>query len=141
MIQETIDRLKAQVPMLKFVSGAASFQQASQSNPPAVPAAYVILFGEQAGPNRLADMQVMQQVKATVGICLVTRSVVDARGAEASNDMDELRKEVKSALFGWAPAEGKDPYERGAGGLLLFRDTHMWWKDDFVTAYIDRSEA
>jgi hypothetical protein len=140
MIAAIVARLEATKAQtgLKRVGGAAAFQAAVETNPAAVPAAYVFTLDETAGPNPVAP-DVIQRVSASIGVVLVARNLSDAKGAAAGQDMETLRAAVKAVLLGWSPAEGHDPLERGRAHLLAFRDGHMWWQDAYTTAYFDRS--
>lgn len=133
MITETIARLQSQVAALKLVAGAAEFQAASESNPIATPAAYVLRLSEKAGAQE-GMAKVIQRVAAEIGIVIVLRNVADPKGAAADSDLDALRSAVRTALLGWA-APACDAFEYGAGGLLAFRDGHLWWQDSYQTAY------
>jgi hypothetical protein len=139
MINDIIARLKATVPMLKLVGGAADFQAAVEANPPATPAVFVIPVEDMPGARFAADVT-MQRVTATVGLVLVVRNLADKHGAAASTDMEVLRQAVKDQVFGWQAKPELDPFERGPGKHLAFRDGHVWWQDTLVTSYIDRSK-
>jgi len=138
MIDATIARLRAEVPALKLVGGAADFQTAVERNPTVTPAAFVFPLEESPGENQMGNV-VIQRVVAGVGIAFVVKNVSDVTGDAARQDLIELRQAVKERLLGWSPAAGHDPYERGNSGLLAFRDGHMWWQDVYRTAYFDRS--
>lgn len=125
---------------LRLVGGAAEFQAAADGNPPAFPAAYVVLLNEAPGEGSVSGL-VIQRVGVTVGLCLAVRNVADAKGGAASQDMQALRAAIKASLLGWAPQEGCDPLERGPGQLLAFRPGGvMWWQDIYTSSYFDRSE-
>lgn len=124
---------------LKLVAGAADFQKAVESNPPATPAAYIFTLDESAGPNPVAP-DVHQRVAVSVGVVLVVRNLGDTKGAAAGQDMETLRGLVKAKLLGWQPATGYDALERSRSHLLAFRDGHMWWQDAYTTAFYDRSQ-
>lgn len=138
MIAALIARLQLEVSTLKLVAGAAAFQQASETNPAATPAAYVFPVRESAGSNPVAP-DVHQRVAVEIAVVLVVRNVSDAIGAASAQDMEALRGEVKAVLLGWPPATGCDALERGTGNLLAFRDGHLWWQDTYKTAFYDRS--
>lgn len=135
MIAEIIARLQSQVapPTLNLVGGAAEFQAASDANPNAVPAAYVLRMSERGG-ERLTYGRTEQRVPTEIGIVMVVRNVADAKGNAASADMETLRGAVRTALLGWNAA-ATDPFEFAAGGLLAFRDGHLWWQDSYRTTY------
>ena len=139
-IAETIARLEATKGQtgLMLVGGAASFQKAVESNPPATPAAYVFMLDESAGPNPIAP-DVIQRVGGNIAVVLVVRNLADPKGAASGQDMETLRAAVKAQLLGWQPATGYDPLERSRSHLLAFRDGHMYWQDAYTTVFYDRS--
>lgn len=139
MLSAIATRLDTQVAALLHVGGAAEFAAAAETNPLAVPAAYVIALQETPGPNQLGN-DVHQRIVAHVGVVLVVRNVADTTGAAAQADLKTLRAAVQTALLGWQPATGYDPLERAApSGLLAFKDQHLWWQDAYATAYYVRS--
>lgn len=138
MIEALKARIKATVPELKLVGGAADFQAAAETNPTATPACYVFLMSENPDPSETDLLQ--QRVSASIGIAFCVKNVKDAKGAIATDLLDVLRKKVKDQIFGWPPSEEHDPLERGVSRLLAFRDQHVWWQDLYSTAYFDRSE-
>lgn len=133
----TSAHIKTCVPALKLVGGAADFQVASEAKPTVTPACFVILLEDYPGPSNTTSL--IQRVEVSVGIVLVVRNVTDNKGAAALQDLEVLRSAVKQVLLGWEPDQGYDPYERGPGRLMAFRDGHMWWMDIYKTAYFDRS--
>lgn len=137
MIDNTATRVRTEVPALKLVGGAADFQTASENKPTVTPACFVIPLEDYPGPSNTTSLT--QRVEASVGIVLVVRNVTDNKGDAARQDLEVLRGTVKGKLLGWEPAEGCDPYERGPGRLMAFKDGHMWWLDIYKTAYFDRS--
>ncbi len=138
MIDALKARIKLMVPEIKLVGEAADFQHAAENNPTVTPACFVIPMDETPSPNQLGDI-VIQRVRATVGIVLVVRNLTDAKGVASRIDLDALRKKVKDQVYGWQAKETLDPFERGASHLLAFRDGHMWWQDQYITMYYDRS--
>lgn len=129
-----IARLKAEVPALRIIDGAAGFQRASESNPTAVPAAYVFTVDESADENSI-DEPMIQHIEVTLAVVLVVRHVGDATGAAAGSDMDSLRDAVLVALMGYRPDADHDPLARQRSTLLTFRDGHMWWQETWATRY------
>jgi len=138
MIEQLVARIKQTVPELRLVGRAAEFQAAVENNPKATPACFVVPVQEQPGRSISSDV-LQQEVTATVGVILVVRNVGDTLGAGAGADLETLRKAVRSQVFGWQAGPGLDPFERGRGQLLAFRDGHVWWQDQFITSYYDRS--
>jgi hypothetical protein len=138
MIEQLVERIKTTVPALRLVGRAAEFQAAVESNPKVTPACYVVPILEQPGPSVDADIM-QQRITVTVGVIFVVRNVGDTVGAAASADLEGLRRAVRDQVYGWVAAPGMDPFERGTGHLLTFRDGHVWWQDLFITSYFDRS--
>lgn len=127
----------AGVSGLKMVGGAAEFQAASESNPVASPAAFVMLLSERAG-EPLGLGFVHQHVHAEIGVTLAIRNLADAKGASASTDIESLRVAVCTALLGFVPVtrHGRcDPVAHGGGSLLAFRDGFFWWQDVYSTGW------
>lgn len=137
MIDSTIERIKAGVPALKLVGGAADFQTAADTAPKAAPAAFVMPLEEIPGPCETTAL--VQHVQASIGVVTVVRNVSDDKGVAARQDLDLLRGSEKELLLGWVPADGCDPFERGPGRLMAFKNGYMWWMDIYKTAYYDRS--
>lgn len=133
MIAEIIARLQSQVAALKLVAGAAEFGAAADANPIATPAAYVLRLSER-GSESLTLARVEQRVGVEIGVVLALRNAADPLGAAANADLEALRASVRTALLGWV-APSCDPFIFGAGGLLAFKDGHLWWQDSFSTAY------
>lgn len=133
MITEIIARLQSQVPSLKLVAGAAEFGAASAANPLATPAAYVLRLSER-GSESLTLARVEQRIGVEIGVVIALRDAADPLGAAANADLEALRASVRTALLGWV-APTCDPFIYAAGGLLAFRDGHLWWQDSFHTVY------
>lgn len=139
MINELILRIRELVPEAKFVGEAADFQSAVESNPIDTPAVFVVELEETAAPSQFSDVVVSQRVRAAVGIVLVVKNLSDAKGVAARGELRALRQLVKDQVFGWQAAAMYDPFERGHSHLLAFRDGHVWWQDQYLTSFYDRS--
>lgn len=138
MIEALKARIREMVPAIKLVGGAADLQSMAETNPTVTPACFVIPMEESAAPNQMGDI-IIQKVSSTVGIVLVVRNLADNKGVAAGIDMTALRRLVKDQIYGWQPASGLDPLERGSSHLLVLRDGHLWWQDLYKTSYHDRS--
>ncbi|MDQ2822963.1 MAG: hypothetical protein M3Y65_21720 [Pseudomonadota bacterium] len=139
MIEALLARIRDTVPEIKFLGEMADFQRAVESNPVAVPALFVIEGDESASPSQFSDVVVSQRVRATVGLVLVVRNLSDANGEAAKSELRQLRQLVKAQVFGWQATAEFDPFERGQSHLLAFRDGHVWWQDQYLTSFYDRS--
>lgn len=133
MIEALIARLQAAVPDLKLIEGAAGFQRASESNPPATPAAYVFIVDEAGDGDATVDLPLIERERITISVVLVVRNVGDRHGAAAAQDMETLRPAVTLALRGFTPAPEHAPLSRRQSALAAFRDGHMWWQMTWET--------
>lgn len=113
---------------LKLVAGAAQFQAATDANPVATPAAFVIRVRD-AGSGSPTYGRVRQMVAASVAIVLAVQNVADPKGEAAGDDIEELRAAVRNTLLGWAPVGEYKPLEFESGALVAFRGGHLWWQD------------
>ncbi|MBC7859193.1 MAG: hypothetical protein H7Z39_10540 [Burkholderiaceae bacterium] len=138
MIEALKERIRTLVPAIKAVGGAPDFQSAAESNPKVCPACFVFIADERPEPNKLGDI-IVQNVHVTVSVVFVVKNLTDALGVAAGVDLDLLRKAVKAQVYGWQPAPEFDPFERGACHLLAFKDGHLWWLEQYLTSYYDRS--
>lgn len=134
LIDALIDRLQSAVPELRLVAGAAGFAAASESNPPATPAAYVFLTGESGGEGSIDDGTDIQRIDNSLSVVLVVRHVGAAAGAGAASDLQTLSAAVKKALRGFAPTAEHDPLRFQSAALLAFRDRHEWWQQSWQSA-------
>lgn len=125
--------LRRTVPALRLVSGAAGFQAAAESNPPATPAAFVFAVQETADEPGF-DVPTIQRITASIAVVLVVRHVGDTQGGAASESMDALRADVWTALHGARLDADHEPLSFVSGGLIAFRDQHLWWQDLWSSA-------
>lgn len=139
MITETIARLEANKATigLKLVAGAAQFQAAADTNPTATPAAYVLPLGETPGARQFSGDDI-QKFETACAVVLALRNVADPNGGAVQGDLQALRDGIKTALLGWVPAEGFASLSRGRGGLMAFKDGHLWWQDVYTSSFYER---
>ena len=137
MIAEIQTRLDAQVAALKLIAGALDFAVASETEPPATPAAYVMLLGENPSPPPGGDF-IQQQIRVHAGVGCPLKNVADVKGAAAQADLKTLRASAQTALLGWSPTAA-EPLERGPGNLLAFKNRVLWWQDEYLTNIYARS--
>lgn len=132
MITETATRLRTTVEQLRLVGGSIEFEAAVASQPAVMPAAFVIPLGEDPKPSQGANF-IRQQIRISLGVVLAVRNVADTKGEAAQVDLDTtLRPAVQAALLGWSPADA-EPLERGAGRLLGFKNSVLYWQDVYHT--------
>lgn len=133
MIDALIAQIKANVPALKVVAGAAAFGAARESRPIALPAVYVLRLKEAGAPSEVYG-KTDQRVAVTAGVVIAAANVADARGDASGGDVETLRAAIRTALLGFVPA-GHDPLQFGEGDLAAFGDGVHWWQDTYTSHY------
>lgn len=133
------ERLRAEVPALRHVGGAAEFV-AAVDHVPAVPAAFVLPLREDALDSPFMDGFVQQVVGCEFVVMLVARDLSDAAGGAAVQALAPLRKAVAAALLGWTPTGAEAGVEYRGGAFQAFdEDNNLWWQETYRTAFIIRS--
>lgn len=133
-----IARLKAEVPALKIVSGAADLSAAS-ADLKQTPSAYVFEVSDSASKNTRGTMVVSQNNEAKFAIVIAAQNLRDFRGQHAKSDLRTIRAAIITALHGWQPNAEFDPIEKRTGRLMSMRKTVLWWQEEFVTSHLIRS--
>lgn len=129
-----VERLRAQVPALQLVGGAADYAAVKEIHSFRTPSAYVI-FAEEANTGKVpaAIGQCAQEAQAQFGVVLALRHYQEARGEQMQQQARELIGAVRAALIGHKPAH---PGVRVLGwhsgrvldydaGVLLFADVYQ----------------
>ena len=135
MLLDLITHLRASVPALKDVRGAAGWMKTAKTPPPLahLPMAYVIPLAETAEPNRSINA-VSQRLHTHIGVVLAVAGLeADSHGESASFAIEGLRAAVKNALEGWQIDAAHRPFEFVQGQLLELDGQVLWWLDGFVT--------
>lgn len=108
IVAETIARLRAlDPPAFRLVAGAVELA-AIGKQPPATPAAYVVIEQEAAGENDYVAGVLRQRVEADLAVVVVAANASDATGAALALDIEALKRRVRDALLGWTPPSGDD---------------------------------
>jgi len=131
MIDAIITRLKEEDSGLKSVKGAVDMANImdSQFNVPINdrPAAFVMLAGEQAGPNELDTGGVAQVVTESVQIVLCVGDGVTAGKTVAADAIKTARDAVMNKLLAWSP-DGLGIFVYGGLALTAFRPRAVWFQ-------------
>lgn len=134
-IQEIIDRLKAQCPLLKNrVAGSADYDLAIESNTFSAPCAYVVELSKSSSPNTRINGH-LQLVTVKFGVMMIVSNQRDATGHAAHEDLQAVSLEVWNALCGWQPLEANMPIEHLAGRSSGSYDLDRFWADVFTTQF------
>ena len=107
-VADAIERLRAEVPELKIVSGAADLGTALAQQPPAVPAAYVLCEDTSREAHGYTDDTLAQDTRVVVQVVLFVRNAAQQNvGTAAERDMAALATKVRLALLNWSPTPGE----------------------------------
>lgn len=99
-----IERLRAQVPQLRFVGNAADLRTALDQQPRALPAAYVVRQERAQGAAGASGGVLIQQQNVDVIIVNYVRNNASAdSGAAVAAEMDALAAAERAALLNWTP--------------------------------------
>lgn len=127
-----VDRLKAQVPSIKYVAGVASYAAVARLPGEKTPAAFVFRIRSSARPNS-SHAVVDQETTDQYAVLLVTRHAGDAAGGKMSDEIDDLSEAVDAALLNWTPASGYTPIEYASGQLIALLPGFLHWQDIYQT--------
>jgi hypothetical protein len=135
-LQPVIDRIKARVPALRQVAGAAGLEAVLEGRGTVTaPAAFVLLREERGGePDTYGAAD--QVIDALFAVVLLIDRPGDAMGQRAAVELQPLRAAVRQALSGWVfDAQTGEPvlFERGL--LLDFGPSRTCWSDEFSLTY------
>jgi hypothetical protein len=137
ILRQVMQRLTHQAsPPLRLVAGLAEF--AVLQAPPgdgAMPAAFVVPIGTEAGRNGLAAGGFRQRLEESFAVILLHRNKRDPRGEQAALDLaDHLIPAVRAALIAWQPMPEWEPVELRRSALLDMDDGVVAWREDYATA-------
>ncbi|CAM5384684.1 phage tail terminator protein [Rhodanobacter lindaniclasticus] len=147
-VQLIIDRLRAAMPGLRMVAGAADYAAIKSLQDFPVPCAYVVLMGEQSEPNppghgqRGAQVKAGQRVVVSFGVVLAVRNYREQRGGQVNQTLIDVLAEVRGALLGFVPATaGARPCMFRNGKLSDYDAGTALWMDVWQTQHFITSEA
>lgn len=129
-ITPIIEHLRTYCPSFdNRIAGALDFNPARVSVKLEVPAAFVILTGDDAQPSEAQNVTV-QEVTDEFDVVIVL-STEDERGQHPADTLHHLRAELWRALIGWTPDEGYEPIEYVGGELLLMNRNALYYRFTF----------
>lgn len=101
-VAEVIERLRAKVPELRVVDGAAGLLAAEKQLPARMPAAFVIANEKGHPPKGFSGAGMVQEVDVTCVVVLYVSNAARANtGSAAQSDLDALTGKVRAALVNW----------------------------------------
>lgn len=131
------DRLKATVPAFVSVGLARDFG-AVRRETLRFPSAFVILLGEQAGENRYASEDMIEQaITARVAVIMAVRDIADRSGTRATEDLSGIREAVLLSLCRFIPEPGGQAFRFAKGSLQSGIDSQggLFWQDEFTLRF------
>ena len=127
------DRLRDTVPTLASVGLARDFGAARKATM-RWPSAWVILLGEDAGENRYANGDMIDQaITARIGVIMAIRDIADRTGSRASTDLKSIREAVLLSLCKFIPEPDGQAFRFARGSLQSGVDEQggLFWQDEF----------
>lgn len=138
-IQLVIARLKAEVPMLQRVEGAAELGSVQQLRDFRTPSAYVLLAQETPVARQPGHSGGARRQLATVhfGVTLAVRNYSDTKGMAAADDLRAVLGAVRDALIGWVPPglTGARDCQLIQGKVLDYDASALVWAELYSTQH------
>ena len=101
-----LERLRAKVPELRSMDGAAGLLAAEKQLPVRMPAAYVIASEKGHPAKGFSGGGLVQDVDvALVVVLYVSNAARASTGSAAQADLDALTGKVRAALVNWKPMQ------------------------------------
>lgn len=104
-VEPVVQRLRAACPLLRLVGGAADLAAVAQpGGVRASPSAFVLLSGAAPHEVKEGSGPLRQDLTVTFSVLLGV-TLAGAQGAAGLKAIEAPAKQVRGALFGWAPPE------------------------------------
>lgn len=140
-LAEVIERLRSEVPSIRFLGTAADLRTALEQQPAQVPAVFVVIT-EHASPSKGFSGQLDQTVDVSLSLVQMTRNYAQATaGAPARSDMDALSQDNRTALIGWSPSSAYRRLQLRAARDESFKGALLVHQEVFFTSYQIRVSA
>jgi hypothetical protein len=128
-----VARLKAECPAFAGrVGNAADFEAAVENDNLTVPYAFVHLVRDTATETGLLGV-VSQELVEVFGVTVAVDNTVGIAGGVGSEQLDDIREELRAAMLGWVP----DPYYRAfeyvSGEATGMTRARLWHRFEFQT--------
>lgn len=113
------------------VEGALELAQIiDQGNPKRDRTGYVLLNADSPDPATTGSGPATQRLVLDVVVVIALKATNSALGTNTA--LQDIRSQVRQALFDWSPADDEhEPYTLGGGRLLTFRNGWIYWADSF----------
>lgn len=145
-VSPIIDRIRVEVPDLRFVGGAADEGRIDEQRLPPMPCAMVVLEAEDHVPTKLSGGVIAQATTATVAILVgVRHQRLAERGMAHADAGQPIVAAIRGALANWRPAdESADDLGTmtlaGKAQLNRLDQDCWWWIDRYQVTYRSRQE-
>ncbi|MES0879696.1 phage tail terminator protein [Roseibium sp. SCP14] len=128
LVSEIVERLKAGQTVFQTVAGAIEFSML-EKNMLAAPGAYVMSAEEASGENERATGKVLQRLESDIAVVIVVENLSGTLGAPAGDELEDLKKFVRSRLIGFEPASAEEPVTHVSGALIKASGGTVWFED------------
>ena|SRR5690348_9408302 len=139
--QLVIDRLTANVPMLRKVAGAADYATLTRLQDFTPPSAHVLLARERGEPNQPGtgmpgtQVTVRQAVPVTFGVVVAVRNFREQMGAQSAETLRPILGAIRAQIVGWVPPDCSLPCMFQQGGLRDYDRATTLWIDVYSTQH------
>lgn len=128
-----VSRLKAECPVFQGrVGAAADFSAAVENDLLAVPHAFVHLVRDAASETGLLGV-VSQELVEVFGVTVAVDNTVGIAGGVGSEQLDDIREELRSAMLGWEPDPCYRAFEYVGGESIDLNRARLWHRFEFQT--------
>lgn len=140
-----IERLRTEVPSLRFVGGAADQAKLDEQRLPPMPAAIVLLAGEDIRSAPVSGGVMTYTAIASIDVVVGVRHARTAERGQAHADRGlPIVGEIRAVLNNWAPNGSTNIFaERMASNgrcqLLRLDEDVWWWVDRYQFTYRSRT--
>lgn len=139
-----IARLKAQVPTLRKIAGAADYATVRGLNDFPAPCAYVLLAKEKGEPRPTghavpgSQVRTVQRAVVTFGLVTAVRNYRESDlGYQGKDSLEMILRQIRDALIGWAPqVDGTDVCSFIQGSLTQYDAGTLLWTDVYQTKHL-----
>lgn len=127
-----IQQLRSYAPSFRTVAGGLDWDPTEKSINTPLPAAFVIVVGDDAGESQANVTK--QDITDDVDVCVVLANK-DERGQAAADRLHDLRAELWRALVGFEPDEQSTALQYAGGALLLINRDKVVYRYRFFTEF------
>ena len=139
-ITDVVARLKANVPGLVAVEGAAELGSAMKQGVRQMPTAFVMPLAEDARTSTSSTQVITQKIISHFAVVCAVKDVSDQHGEKAiAESLRNIRLASMTALAGWAPNAAFDLCQFEGGSLFHVANSAVFWRDKFATTHTNES--